>query len=388
MSNRDRDLVLAPNEFAFISDQTKGNINAYVGPFKTSLANTDQPVKFNNTSKRFEECLLEESKQLFPTAPKGWYAVIKNPALNEAHPKTGTVNNLVELKVGHKINLPGPVTFALWPGQMGKIIKGHQLRSNQYLLVRVYDEEAAKENWGKAVIERQASADEAPRIQESHLTMGNQLIIRGTEVSFYIPPTGIEVVPIQDTYVRDAVSLERLEYCILLDENGNKRFIQGPDVVFPKPTETFITMNGQRTFRAIELNEISGIYVKIIAPYEEDGVKYNVGDERFITGKEQMIYFPRPEHAIIKYGDIEIHHSVAIPEGEGRYVLNRHTGQIRLVRGPTMFLADPRKEVIVRRVLEPRHVQLWFPGNTEALEYNRRLKKYLNSKLRTRKRYT
>jgi hypothetical protein len=29
---RERDLVLAPNEFAFISDQTKGNINVYVGP--------------------------------------------------------------------------------------------------------------------------------------------------------------------------------------------------------------------------------------------------------------------------------------------------------------------------------------------------------------------
>jgi hypothetical protein len=40
--------------------------------------------------------------------------------------------------------------------------------------------------------------------------------------------------------VRDAVTLERLEYCILLDENGNKRFIQGPAVVFPAPTETFV----------------------------------------------------------------------------------------------------------------------------------------------------
>jgi major vault protein len=33
---RERDLVLAPNEFAFILDETKGNINVYVGPHKTS----------------------------------------------------------------------------------------------------------------------------------------------------------------------------------------------------------------------------------------------------------------------------------------------------------------------------------------------------------------
>ena len=63
-----------------------------------------------------------------------------------------------------------------------------------------------------------------------------------------------------------------------------------------------------RKFRAIELNEISGIYVKVIASYEEDGKKYKVGDELFITGKEQMIYYPRAEHSIIKYGDQDIHY--------------------------------------------------------------------------------
>ena len=57
--SRERDLVLAPNEYAFISDQTKGNINVYVGPYKTSLANTDQPVYFDASSKRFIRCSLE-----------------------------------------------------------------------------------------------------------------------------------------------------------------------------------------------------------------------------------------------------------------------------------------------------------------------------------------
>jgi major vault protein len=47
-------------------------------------------------------------------------------------------------------------------------------------------------------------------------------------------------------YVREAVTLERLEYCILLDEDGNKRFVQGPAVVFPEPTER----SSRRTDRA------------------------------------------------------------------------------------------------------------------------------------------
>lgn len=386
---RERDLILAPNEYAFIADETKGNINAYIGPYKTSLANTDQPVVFNPETKRFEQCSLEASTRSFAVAPVGWYIMLKNPAKDEdqSHPKTGAINNLIELSIGRKVNLPGPVAFALWPGQMVRVLQGHHLRSNQYLTVRVYDEEAAKANWQNAVMKPQAgegtgaegeSIDLPPAPE---LTMGQQLVIKGTDVSFYIPPTGVEVVPDPDTgdYVRDAVTLERLEYCILLDEDGNKTFLQGPAVVFPSPTQTFVERGGAKKFRAIELNENSGIYVKVIAPYTDEGGEsgesgeHEVGDELFITGKDQMIYFPRPEHAIIKYGEQTIHYAVAIPAGEARYVLDRHSGQIRLERGPCIFLPDPRREVIVRRILDTRHVQLWFPGNEGALAHNQRL---------------
>ena len=378
---RERDLVLAPNEFAFILDETKGNINVYVGPHKTSLANTDVPVIFDSETKRFDRKTLDQAIQMISIAPEGWYLVLKNPAADKSHPRTGALNNLPNLDAGRKVNIPGPVSFALWPGQMMRVLQGHHLRSNQYLLVRVYDEEAAKLNWKNAVIkpqktgEGEAEVDGILRLEASpDLTMGNLLVIRGTQVSFYIPPTGVEVVPdVDGNYVREAVTLERLEYCILLDENGSKRFIVGPDVVFPKPTEVIVRMRGSRKFRAIELNENSGLYLKVIAPYEENGVAHKVGDEIFLTGRDQMIYFPRTEHAIVKYGDQEKHHAVAIPAGEARYVLDRLTGKISLKRGPAMFLPDPRREVIVRRVLDPKTVALWFPGNREAYDYNRRL---------------
>jgi major vault protein len=379
---RERDLILAPNEYAYILDETKGNIVNYVGPHKTSLANTDQPVVFNEKTKRFERCNLDRAIQLFAIAPEGWYVVQKNPAQEGKAPTIGTANSLPPLNIGHKINIPGPVSFAPWPGQMVRVLQGHRLRSNQYLVVRVYDEEAARKNWNSAVIKPQTASAEgevgelfSDAVKAEELTVGNLLIIKGTEVSFYIPPTGIEVAADNTgNYVRNAITLERLEYCILLDENGNKRYITGPSVVFPEPTEAFISKDGLIKFRAIELNEISGIYIKVIAPYEEEGKKYQVGEELFITGKERMIYFPRPEQAIIRYGDQEIHYAVAIPAGEARYVLNRLSGQITLQKGPCMFLPDPRKQVIARRVLDPKSVEIWFPGNYEALEYNRRLK--------------
>lgn len=370
---RERDLVLAPNEFAFISDETKGNINVYVGPHKTSLANTDRPVVFNYETKRFDRCTLEQATQTMAVAPEGWYLVLKNPAKDKSHPRTGALNNLPDLDVGRKVNTPGPISFALWPGQMVKVVQGHHLRSNQYLIARVYDEEAAKENWKHAVFKPRSESD-ADRLLAEELTLGRTLVIQGTEVSYHIPPTGIEVVrDEQGRHVREAVTLERLEYCILLDEDGNKRFVRGPAVVFPRSTEAFVEKGGARKFRAIELNENSGIFVKVIAPYEDDGVAYKVGDELFITGKDQMIYFPRPEHAVVKYSDQEIHYAIAIPAGEGRYVLDRNTGTITLKRGPAIYLPDPRREVIVRRVIDERAVRLWFPGNDEAVAVNGRL---------------
>lgn len=42
-------------------------------------------------------------------------------------------------------------------------------------------------------------------------------------------------------YVRDAGYLERLEYCILKVGITSKRYVHGPEVVFPEPTETFVT---------------------------------------------------------------------------------------------------------------------------------------------------
>jgi major vault protein len=384
---RERDLVLSPNEYAFISDQTKGNINVYVGPYKASLSNTDQPIVFNPNSKRFEKCILEQSIQIFAIAPEGWYLTLKNPARDNINPKTGTVNNMLELNVGHKVNIPGPVSFALWPGQIVNVVKGHHLRSNQYVVVRVYDEKAARENWSKAVIKTQAGDADASAMDINKLSLGKLIIIKGTDVSFYIPPTGIEVVKAEKgEFIRNAVTLERLEYCMLLDENGNKRYVRGPEVVFPEPTESFIEIDGVRKFKAIELSEIKGLYIKVIAPYTEgtpgspNYKEYKEGEELFITGNDMMIYFPRKEHAVIKYDRNEVHYAIAIPAGEARYVMNRLTGDVILREGPDMFLPDPRKEVIVRRVLTKNQVELWYPGNVKALEINKALRKQLNEK--------
>lgn len=368
-----KDLVLSINEYAYVLDRTKGNVLCHVGPTKTSLSQSDELVRFEPKSKKFRPCGYNEAISLFASAPENWYLVLKNPTKSGRRPTAGTSNNLPEdIEIGRKINIPGPVSFALYPGQMAKVVKGHALRTNQYLLARIYDAARASVEGGQVI-----DADGNVVVPEKKDYVNGQiLVIKGTDISFYIPPTGIEVIPLQNDdalgYIRDAVTLERLEYCILKDEDGNKRYVHGPEVVFPEPTESFVTSpKGGFIFRAIELSKISGIYVKVIAEYaDDDGTVHPVGEELFITGDNQMIYYPRPEHAIINYDEKILHHAIAIPDGEGIYVMNRMNGEIKTVRGPAMYLPDPRMEVVVKRKLSQRECNLWYPGNQTALAYN------------------
>lgn len=378
--NRQRDLVLSMNEFCFLRSKTNGTIKTYTGPITMTISAQESLVVFNTKTKKFEETQdFEKAKQLFVSAPEGWYVVLKNPAVDNSHPEAAKAVNSPELEVGRKINIVGPVSFSLFPGQMTRVSRGHRLRSNQYLLARVYDAEAAKKEISSATIINAKGEEVSAKTEEYFV--GQMIVIKGTEVSFYIPPTGIEVIPndkitaAEDPYVRDAVTLERLEYAILKDEDGEKRYIHGPAVVFPKPTETFVAApKGGLIFRALELSPISGIYVKVIAAYDEKKnnktIHHPIGEELFITGNDQMIYYPRPEHAMIQYDGKYMHHAIAIPEGEGRYILNRLTGEIKTIRGPQMYLPDPRKEVVVKRKLTSKECELMYPNNVEVVAYN------------------
>ena len=373
--SRQKDIVLAPNEYTFVLSKTNGVIKTHTGPMTMTISAQESLVVFDSKSKQFIEVAdIDKAKRLFCSAPEGWYVVLKNPAKDNMHPDCGKASNSPDLEVGKKINIAGPCTFSLFPGQMSKVVQGHRLRSNQYLLARVYDADAAKKNIDAATIV-DAEGNEVKNKKAEEYFMGQLLVIKGTEVSFYVPPTGIEVIPLTNKggdYVRDAVTLERLEYAILKDEDGEKRYVHGPAVVFPKPTEVFVEApKGGTIFRALELSPISGIYVKVIAAYKDDnGVEHPIGEELFITGKEQMIYYPRPEHAMIQYDGKYMHHAIAIPEGEGRYILNRLTGEINTIIGPQMYLPDPRTEVVVKRKLTAKECALIYPGNREVLEYN------------------
>jgi major vault protein len=403
-----KELILTAGRFAHVVDETNGTVICYVGPTKSSLSPTDRPVIYRPSTGTFDNVgNLDQAIQSFVVIPNGSYAVLANPAKDGNHPPLARRDSIAydQLRHGEYYVIPGPQSFALWPGQSASVIKGHQLGYNEFLKIRIYDENAARLDWDNGVIKAAKVSQEVIAattdstitvssgatkkaietqssilsIDKNSLFTGQILIVKGTEVSFYIPPNGIEVIQDEKEFVRQAVTLERLEYCILLDQSGRKRYVRGPVVVFPSPTETFITRhdssgNVLRKFKAYELTPISGIHVKVISDYVDGDKEYKEGEELFITGNEQAIYFPREEHALINYGDREIYYAIAIPKGEARYILNRLTGETRLVRGEVSYLPDPRKEVVVQRVLSDLECEMYYPGNSEALAFNRNLR--------------
>ncbi len=409
-----RDMVLPPGTYAYMQDVAKGIIKTYTGPTVINPTAQEVPVIYDPETGSFKRVDLDAAVRKSIIAPEGFYIILLNPAApgNKApeHPQEGQTQAAADLDVGRKVVIAGPAMFPLWPGQAAHVIRGHQIRLNQYLLARVYNEEEAKKNWTQAVMKPVTGGTDTDSATEEpqDFTVGTQIVIRGDQISFYIPPTGIAVVKdeeregAKDPYVREALTLERLEYCILIDEDGNKRYEKGPKVVFPLPSEKFVEVfdfenrdaAGQPTknkkFRAIELNEIQGLHIKVIADYKDKPDKehpeglFKAGEELFITGKDTAIYYPREEHSAIKYDGKAKHFATAIPAGEARYVMNRKTGDIRTVKGPAMLLPDPRNEVVVRRTLSDKQATLWYPGNEEVREYNRALRELLQNVPTTR----
>jgi len=257
------DLLIPPGSYAYFQAMTTGAVSTKVGPNSVQPGGQEKPVEFNPVTRQFQECGREDSVKQNVWADESSYIVLENPcetdqglvspnSSNDRTPEKG-------LSIGSKVVVQGPTSFALWPGQIATVIQGHSLKSNQYLELVVRDPEEAKKNWSAATLVatppsgNEEIESEGPSVAEqvqSGLTMGQRLIIRGTDASFYMPSTGIEVMAnSKNEFVREAVTLERLDYCILVDEDGNKRYERGPAVVFPEPTERFVEDKGTRKFR-------------------------------------------------------------------------------------------------------------------------------------------
>ena len=144
--------VLSEGQYLYCCDTTKGVTVTYTGPKIITITGQEYPVVFNAENRKLRHVNLEDAVQENILVSQGEYVEVVNPPKDTKFPDVNSKQNVPDLKMGEKVNLQGPITFALWPASHAKVIPGHQLRSNEYLMLRVYDEKSARENWDQAVI--------------------------------------------------------------------------------------------------------------------------------------------------------------------------------------------------------------------------------------------
>lgn len=189
-----------------------------------------------------------------------------------------------------------------------------------------------------------------------------------------------------DPYARRAVVLGPKEFCVLFDADGNPRIVRGPARVFPGPHDTFLHRGSRRrVYDAYELGEHQALWIRIISPISKEklgpylrGValdkdSYDAGAD-FIVRGQPTVFFPFIEGEVVhpETGDPHVgndHSSVVIEtigidQKSGIYVRDLRTGMVKMVRGETSYLVDPRFEEHVHRHVPPEQWNLWI-GHAE-----------------------
>ncbi len=339
---RERDILLAGNEFCYVQDMTKGDVVLYVGPAKISMSNTERLVNIDSKTRKVMPVGLadEQAMHNFVFAADSEYIVLENPTTSPDAKYSRGINAAQELNYGEKVVVPGPKTFPLWPGQTAKVISGHKLREDEYLLIRAYNNTT---------------------MNDTAIPTGTEMIIKGSEKSFYMPTIGLEVVPQDDgNFVRKAVKLMAGEYCVLLEPNGEKKYIVGPNQVIPAPNETLLekVVSGisRAIFQAQTLKPERGLHLYVTKDFkveENDPLSniigagpFKIGQELFVEGKDGLFF---PNENIELRGEIS---PISLAESEGLYVRNLNTGEIKTIKGPKNVLPNPIKESIVERSLD------------------------------------
>jgi regulator of protease activity HflC (stomatin/prohibitin superfamily) len=172
------------------------------------------------------------------------------------------------------------------------------LREDEYLVVRVYDE-----------------GHDAP--------IGTERIVRGTDTSFYVPETGLEVMPAQ---------------------------------------------GGSYVHKARRLRKGAGLHLRVVKSFEQPAGeaippgKYEAGQDIFIPDGEGFFF---PTSSVEVVSEIK---AIPLGEREGIYARDISTGHIATITGPINFLPDPtRVEVVVRPLDDDRAELYGVPKNTVSV---------------------
>ena len=433
MAEGKKELVLVNNEYAWVKDLSGGMIYVYLGPHKEPLS-VDSVIVIQGPSREFIPIGGDLLKgQTFVQALESQYIILHNPETAGTRPMSRGKNEAVQLQTGKSIIKRGPCEFPLWPGQQAEVVDGHRLTSNQFLRIRVEGEIATadikplqdliKEDWvappsvdteeettdeteGASLLIMTSAAPPAPSSPMAaealpELTIGSEWIVRGSKTKFFIPPTGVKVLPAtdpvtksKDPYVMNGVQLEADEFVTLKNRSGRISYVLGSTTVIPCEDQVFVTDGrGNPRFKANSIDENSGVLLRTLVAMPPSEIQRRMGSDVRVQftpiagqddspeedpGEEQpsrevslppgtQLVVWRTKRLVFPADGIEItkkFEAIHILAGTARYVKNFLTGLTRIVQGECLYLADPRCEEFVTRDIPDDVLALWFPGST------------------------
>lgn len=211
-----RKIPVTERQFLWVQDDDKGEVTLHVGPTMVSPTAADRVVIDDGIGSFRED--ISGRPQMMIEVGDHQYAVLFNPLLENDGGPNGRFrvgrNEARPLKNGTRAMIPGPCSFFLRPGQRCEVRDAHELSASQYLVVKVYgpvDRTAPYfdvTSRSAAITRATAEAlDGRPtplpdKGSDQELKRGQLIVVRGIDTQFYIPPTGVDIVP--DTSVDES----------------------------------------------------------------------------------------------------------------------------------------------------------------------------------------
>jgi len=203
-----RKIPVTERQFLWVQDDDKGEVILHVGPTMVSPTAADRVV-VDDGQGGFREDTSGRPQRMVELSDSQ-YAVLYNPLVEAEEGPNGRFrpgrNESRMLRNGTRHMIPGPCSFYWRPGQRVEVRDAHELASNQYLVVKVYGEVDVRapyyEITARSARITTATAEHSGQPQplegspeDVTLTRGQLIVIRGLDTQFYIPPTGVDVVP-------------------------------------------------------------------------------------------------------------------------------------------------------------------------------------------------
>lgn len=204
-----RKIPVTERQFLWVQDDDKGEVILHVGPTMVSPTAADRVV-IDDGQGGFREDTSGQPQRMIELSDSQ-YAVLHNPLSEREEGANGRFrpgrNESKAQRNGTRAMIPGPCSFYLRPGQRAEVRDAHELASNQYLVVKVYGEVDKDAPYykitAKSATITTATAEDlttpnAKSITDTELaelSRGQLIVIRGLDTQFYIPPSGVDVVP-------------------------------------------------------------------------------------------------------------------------------------------------------------------------------------------------